>query len=68
LNLSTFIELYDNENYHLRNALTEIIAFIIEHLTIDNEKDDEEVHLNARNKLIETLLSRQHDKVAFART
>ena len=52
MNLSTFMELYDNDNYHLRNALTDIISFIIEHL-----KDDEENHLNTRNKLIETLLS-----------
>jgi condensin complex subunit 1 len=57
MNLSSFIELYDNENYHLRNALTDIICFIIEHLTNDHEKDDEENHLNARNKLIETLMS-----------
>ena len=57
MNLSTFMELYDNDNYHLRNALTDIISFIIEHLTNDHEKDDEENHLNAQNKLIETLLS-----------
>ncbi len=27
--LSCFIQLYDNEGYHLRNAITEIIANII---------------------------------------
>jgi condensin complex subunit 1 len=59
LNLSTFMELYDNENYHLRNALTDIISFVIEHLTKDNEKDDEENHMNARNKLLDTLLSKR---------
>jgi condensin complex subunit 1 len=56
-NLSTFMDLYEHENYHLRNALTEVLSFIIQHLTNDHERDDEENHMNARNKLIETLIS-----------
>lgn len=42
-NLSVFIKLYDNEGYHLRNAITEIIGRIIMNvLTIKEDEEEEE--------------------------
>lgn len=38
--LSALIGLYDNENYHIRNALTDVITSVIEYLV--REQDVEE--------------------------
>jgi condensin complex subunit 1 len=67
-NLSNLMQLYECENYFLRNALTEIITNVIEYLVVNQDiQHDQEAAQAARLKLVDTLLFRQHDKVAFSR-
>ncbi|KRX03620.1 Armadillo-type fold [Pseudocohnilembus persalinus] len=72
-NLSVFIKLYDNESYHLRNAISEIIGRIIKLvLTHQNGQEEDENnadnHLKQKKKLLDTLISRIYDKHAFCRS
>ena len=57
-NLSCFIKLLDNEAYHIRNAVVEIISNIIKNLLSSNIElgvEQEESHIKAKEKLIESL-------------
>ena len=36
--LSAFINLYDNENYHIRNGLSELITNVIEYLIKESKE------------------------------
>ena len=68
-NLSSFIQLYDSENYMLRNAITEIIGNIIKLVLTQSssEVDNPVTHQNKR-KLLDILLKRLNDKVAYCRS
>lgn len=52
-NLANLMELYENESYHLRNALTDILMHLIEFLVLDKETT---YTMEARNKMLDTLL------------
>lgn len=71
-NLSSFMALYDSEAYLLRNALSEIIANIIQKVLTNLDKEDDsnfqENHLNMKKKLLERLIQRVYDKHAFCRS
>ncbi|CAD8143743.1 unnamed protein product [Paramecium octaurelia] len=67
--LSAFIGLYDNENYHIRNGLSELITNVIEYLIKESkEQDSDELQLSNANNLIKQLVDRHMDKTALCRS
>ncbi|CAK82169.1 unnamed protein product (macronuclear) [Paramecium tetraurelia] len=67
--LSAFIGLYDNENYHIRNGLSELITNVIEYLIKESkDQDSDEFQLTNANNLIKQLLDRHMDKTALCRS
>lgn len=52
------MNLYDNENYYMRNALSEILTNVVEYLVLNTGNFDNINDLAARDKIIETLLSK----------
>ncbi|KAL4444819.1 hypothetical protein ABPG74_016027 [Tetrahymena malaccensis] len=77
-NLSCFVQLLDNEAYHLRNAVVEIMGNIIKNVlsTRQNLPQDEqslqeeesENHEKAKEKILDALIQRIYDKHAFSRS
>lgn len=82
-NLSCFVQLLDNEAYHLRNAVVDIMKNVIEQVISkqagrgngrdhraagEEEEDDSESHEKAREKILDALLQRVYDKHAFCRS
>lgn len=57
-NLSNLKNLYDNENYQMRNALTEILTNVVEYLVLDKDNKDNDIALKQRDNLINTLISK----------
>ncbi|CAD8060420.1 unnamed protein product [Paramecium sonneborni] len=67
--LSAFISLYDNENYHIRNGLSELITNVIEYLIKESkDQDSDELQLANANNLIKQLIDRHMDKTALCRS
>jgi hypothetical protein len=53
------MHLYECENYHMRNALTDILMHLVEYLVVYQDEaanHDSQAAIHARNKLIDTLL------------
>lgn len=65
--MSVLIGLYSNENYHLRNGLSDLIANVIEYL-IKNRSENEENYTTNAKKLLEHLIARDLDKTAHCRS
>ncbi|CAK56283.1 unnamed protein product (macronuclear) [Paramecium tetraurelia] len=67
--LSSMIGLYDNENYHIRSGLSDVITNVIEYLVKESkEQNDDEVLLLNANNLTKSLISRHLDKTALCRS